>query len=87
MIYDRPSLSIHEANSSAWLGKIKEAELLLNEAEKRLQLVGATPETNELYGHLAYVRSRVTAMQGNYKDPSSLVFTQGNIPLPAIRRF
>ena len=72
LIYDRPSLSIHEANSSAWLGKIKEAELLLNEAEKRLQLVGATPETNELYGHLTYVRSRVTAMQGNYKDSIKL---------------
>lgn len=65
LIFRRPQLAIHEANSRAWFGQLDEADQLLDEAEKRLRAEISTSKINAMYGYLAYVRSRVTAMRGN----------------------
>jgi len=63
LIYSRPWLCIYEAQNHAWFGELEEAHRLLEEAEKRIQVL--SPEGQAMLGHLAYVRSRVTAMRGN----------------------
>lgn len=66
LILKSPKLSIHEAMSLSWIGQLDESVLLLTEAEQILQAKDPTPETRALLGHLAYVKSRVIAMQGDY---------------------
>lgn len=65
LVYRRPWLCLYEAFSRSWFGQLEEANLLLNEAEKRIHSEGSTPETEAMLGYHAYVRSRVTAMQGD----------------------
>ena len=68
LIFKRPKLAIHEANSRAWFGQLHEADQLLNEAEKRLNAQPASPEIQAMSGYLAHVRSRITAMQGEFEQ-------------------
>jgi LuxR family transcriptional regulator, maltose regulon positive regulatory protein len=75
MIFKRPRLCIHTALKRSWLGDLDEAELFLNEAEKRIQEMPATAETQVMLGNLAYVRSRVTAMRGNIRGAIKLALT------------
>ena len=63
-VYSRPWLCIYEAYSHAWFGELDKADRLLEEAEKHIR-----PETSHdahsMQAHLAYVKSRVTAMRGD----------------------
>lgn len=72
LVFRRPQLAIHEANSQAWFGQLDDAEHLLDEAEKRLKEEDPTPETEAMHGYLSYVRSRVTAMRGDYQGAIEL---------------
>jgi LuxR family maltose regulon positive regulatory protein len=69
VIFRRPWLCLYEAFSRSWFGQLEEANLLLNEAERRIQAI--TPgqvsagDTQAMLGYHAYVKSRVTAMQGD----------------------
>jgi LuxR family maltose regulon positive regulatory protein len=65
LLYSRPWLCIYEAQSRAWFGELDEAHRLLEEAEKRIHVL--TSEGQTMLGHLAYVKSRVTAMRGDNK--------------------
>ena len=65
LVYSRPWLCIYEAYSHAWFGKLDEAERLLQEAEKRISPGVPDPATRSMQVHLAYVKSRVTAMRGD----------------------
>jgi LuxR family maltose regulon positive regulatory protein len=72
LIFRRPRLAIHEANSRAWFGQLEEAGQLLEEAEKMLQAEPSSPETQAMFGYLAYIKSRVTAMRGNFEQAITL---------------
>jgi LuxR family maltose regulon positive regulatory protein len=65
LVYRRPWLCIYEAYSHAWFGELDEADLLLEEAEKRIRSEISAPGAHSMLGHLAYVKSRVTAMRGD----------------------
>jgi LuxR family maltose regulon positive regulatory protein len=65
LIYKRPLLCIHEAMNRSWLGRLDEADVFLNEAEKRISEEETTPETQAMLGHIAYIRSRGIAMRGD----------------------
>jgi ATP/maltotriose-dependent transcriptional regulator MalT len=65
LVYSRPWLCIYEAMSHSWFGELDEADLLLEEAEKRIQSEISAPDAHSMLGHLAYVKSRVTAMRGD----------------------
>jgi LuxR family maltose regulon positive regulatory protein len=72
LVYRRPWLCIYEAESHAWVGELDEAEALLAKAEEHLRS-GATPsDTQTLLGHLAYIKSRVTAMRGDIHEAIKL---------------
>jgi len=64
-IYHRPMLCIYEAQNHAWFGELDEADRLLEEGERQIDSENLTPSAQEILGHLAYVRSRVTAMRGD----------------------
>ncbi|MAT40927.1 MAG: hypothetical protein CL609_01200 [Anaerolineaceae bacterium] len=66
LIFKRPGLCIHAAMTRCWLGELDEAELLLNEAEKHFQSEPSTVETRAIKGQFAYVKSRITAMRGDF---------------------
>jgi LuxR family maltose regulon positive regulatory protein len=72
LIFKRPQLALHEANSRAWFGQLDEANQLLDEAEKRLEAETLTPDVRAMLAYLAYVRSRITAMQGDYEGAIQL---------------
>jgi LuxR family maltose regulon positive regulatory protein len=65
LVYSRPWLCIYEAMSHSWFGELDEADLLLEEAEKRIRSEISAPDAHSMLGHLAYVKSRVTAMRGD----------------------
>jgi len=65
LVYRRPWLCLYEAFSRSWFGQLEEANLLLNVAEKRIRSEVSTPEAQSMLGYHAYVKSRVTAMQGD----------------------
>jgi len=64
LVYSRPWLCIYEAYSHSWFGVLDEATNLLDEAEKRIR-PETSPDALSIRGHLAYVKSRVTAMRGD----------------------
>lgn len=64
-IYRRPWLCLYEAMNRSWFGQLEEANLLLNEAEKRIRAEGSATGAQSMLGYHAYVKSRVTAMQGD----------------------
>ncbi|MBE0688127.1 MAG: LuxR family transcriptional regulator, partial [Anaerolineaceae bacterium] len=72
LIFRRPQLAIHEANSRAWFGQLEDADLLLEEAEKRLKLCPPSPEIQAMFGYIDYVKSRVTGMRGNFEQAIQL---------------
>jgi LuxR family maltose regulon positive regulatory protein len=61
----RPWLCLYEAFSRSWFGQLEQANLLLNEADKRIRSEVSGPDAQTMWGYHAYVRSRVTAMQGD----------------------
>jgi len=65
LVYRRPWLCIYEAYSHAWFGELDEADRLLEEAEKRIRSEISAPDARSMQAHLAYVKSRVTAMRGD----------------------
>jgi LuxR family maltose regulon positive regulatory protein len=65
LVYRRPWLCIYEAYSHSWFGELDEADRLLEEAEKRIPAESSAPDARSMLAHLAYVRSRVTAMRGD----------------------
>lgn len=69
LVYRRPWLCLYEAMNRSWFGQLEEANLLLDEAEKRIRAESSAdvspPDAQVLLGYHAYVKSRVTAMQGD----------------------
>jgi LuxR family maltose regulon positive regulatory protein len=65
LIYRRPWLCLYEALSRSWFGELDEANSMLDQAEKRIQEDVAAPGAQAMLGYHAYVKSRVTAMQGD----------------------
>ena len=65
LVHSRPRLCIYEAMSHAWFGELDEAEQWLEEADRHLRAGVLAPEARPMLGHLAYIRSRVTAMRGD----------------------
>ena len=65
MVYRRPWLCIYRAESQAWFGELDEADVLLAEAEKHVGSGEPSSDTPAMLGHIAYVKSRVTAMRGD----------------------
>jgi ATP/maltotriose-dependent transcriptional regulator MalT len=69
LIHRRPWLCLYHALSCSWFGQLEEASSLLNEVEKRIHARApaedATPGIRAMLGYHAYVKSRVTAMQGD----------------------
>jgi LuxR family maltose regulon positive regulatory protein len=65
LVYRRPWLCIYEAHSHAWFGELDQADRLLKKAEKRIPSEISAPDAPSMRGHLAYVKSRVTAMRGD----------------------
>jgi LuxR family maltose regulon positive regulatory protein len=81
LIYRRPWLCLYEALSRSWFGELEEANLLLDEAEKRIRSDVTAPETQALLGYHAYVKSRVIAMQGDTQRAIEYCLTaRENIP-------
>ncbi|HSJ55331.1 MAG TPA: LuxR C-terminal-related transcriptional regulator, partial [Anaerolineae bacterium] len=81
LVHRRPWLCIYEAYSHAWFGELDEADLLLEEAEKRIRSEGSAPDVHSMQGHLAYVKSRVTAMRGDFRRAIELCLAaRVNIP-------
>jgi LuxR family maltose regulon positive regulatory protein len=65
LVYRRPWLCIYEAYSHSWFGELEQADLFLGVAEKRIGSGSSDPDVRSMQAHLAYVKSRVTAMRGN----------------------
>jgi LuxR family maltose regulon positive regulatory protein len=65
LVYRRPWLCIYEAYSHSWFGELDKADRLLEEAEKGIRSEISAPDARSMQAHLAYVRSRVTAMRGD----------------------
>jgi LuxR family maltose regulon positive regulatory protein len=65
LVYRRPWLCIYEAYSHSWFGELDEAERFLEAAEKRIQSGLSAPDIDSIQAHLAYVKSRTTAMRGD----------------------
>ena len=65
LVYRRPWLCLYEALNHSWFGRLEEANLLLDEAEKRIREEDPSPGAQSMLGYYAYVKSRVTAMQGD----------------------
>jgi LuxR family transcriptional regulator, maltose regulon positive regulatory protein len=73
LVYRRPWLCIYEALSHSWFGELDEADLLLEKAEARIQSETPASDTRKMMGHLAYVKSRVTAMRGDIQRAIELI--------------
>ena len=65
LIYSRPWLCAYEAESRTWFGELDEADRLLQEAGKSIQSAASQLDDRPLVGHLAFVRSHISAMRGD----------------------
>jgi ATP/maltotriose-dependent transcriptional regulator MalT len=65
LVTRRPWLCLYDAFSRSWFGQLEEATLLLNEAEKRIRFESSEPDIRAMIGYYSYVKSRVTAMEGD----------------------
>jgi LuxR family transcriptional regulator, maltose regulon positive regulatory protein len=85
LVTRRPWLCLYEAFSCSWFGQLKEATLLLNEAEKRIRSEISKPDVNAMIGYHAFVKSRVTAMEGDTRQAIQFCLTaHKNIPVDNI---
>jgi ATP/maltotriose-dependent transcriptional regulator MalT len=85
LVYRRPWLCLYEAMNRSWFGQIEEANLLLNEAEKHIRAESlaevSAPGAQSMLGYHAYVKSRVTAMQGDTRRAIEFCLTaRENVP-------
>jgi LuxR family maltose regulon positive regulatory protein len=81
LIYRRPWLCLYEAMNRSWFGQLNEANVLLDEAEKRIRAESSAPGARSLLGYHAYVKSRVTAMQGDTRRAIEFCLTaRENVP-------
>jgi LuxR family transcriptional regulator, maltose regulon positive regulatory protein len=64
-ITQRPWLCLYEAMSCAWFGQLEEAKLWLDVAEKRIKDADSALDAQTMLGFQTYVKSRITAMQGD----------------------
>ncbi|HEX9075116.1 MAG TPA: hypothetical protein VF932_05025, partial [Anaerolineae bacterium] len=65
LVHRRPWLCLYEAMNRSWFGQLEEANLLLDEGEKRIRAEVLAPGAQSMLAYHAYVKSRVTAMQGD----------------------
>jgi LuxR family maltose regulon positive regulatory protein len=65
LVYRRPWLCIYEAYSHSWFGELEEADRLIDQAEELIRSEAVRPDDRLMQAHLAYVKSRVTAMRGD----------------------
>jgi LuxR family maltose regulon positive regulatory protein len=65
LVYRRPWLCIYEAYSHSWFGELDKADRLLEQADQRIRSELPSPDADAMRAHLAYVKSRVTAMRGD----------------------
>jgi LuxR family maltose regulon positive regulatory protein len=85
LIYRRPWLCLYEAMHRSWFGQLEEASLLLDEAEKHIRAEGSAPGTRSMLGYHAYVKSRVTAMQGDTRRAIEFCLTaRENVPADSL---
>ena len=85
LVYRRPWLCLYEAMNRSWFGQIEEANLLLNEAEKHIRAESlaevSAPGGQSMLGYHDYVKSRVTAMQGDTRRAIEFCLTaRENVP-------
>ena len=65
LVTRRPWLCLYEAMNRSWFGQLEEANSLLNQAEERIRCEVSGPDRQTMLAYHAYVKSRVTAMQGD----------------------
>lgn len=65
LIYRRPWLCLYEAMNHCWFGQLGESSMLLHQAEKLILATASASERQAMQGYHAYVKSRITAMQGD----------------------
>jgi ATP/maltotriose-dependent transcriptional regulator MalT len=75
LVCRRPWLCFYEAFSRSWFGQLEEANMLLNEAEKRIRSEVPASNSQSMLAYHADVRSRVTAMQGDTRRAIELCRT------------
>jgi LuxR family maltose regulon positive regulatory protein len=75
LVYRRPWLCLYEALSRSWFGHLEEANMLLSEAEKHIQSELLAPGAHSMLGYHAYIKSRVTAMQGETRQAIEFCLT------------
>ena len=85
LITRRPWLCLYEAMNRSWFGQLEEANLLLDEAEKRIRAEGSAAGTQSMLGYHAYVKSRVIAMQGDTRRAIEFCLTaRENVPADSL---
>lgn len=85
LVYRRPWLCLYEAMNRSWFGQLEQASLLLNEAEKRIRAEGSATGAQSMLGYHAYVKSRVTAMQGDTQRAIEYcLFARENVPADSL---
>jgi LuxR family maltose regulon positive regulatory protein len=85
LVHRRPWLCLYEAMNRSWYGQLEEANLFLDEAEKHIRAEGSAPGTQSMLGYHAYVKSRVTAMQGDIRRAIEFCLTaRENVPADSL---
>ncbi len=72
LVFKRPLLCVYEAMGRSWIGALDDADFYLSRAEEGIERADKSPETAAIKGHIAYIRSRITAMRGDYKQAEAL---------------
>ena len=81
LVYRRPWLCLYEALGHSWFGQLEEANILLNVAEKHIRSKVSAPDAQSMMAYHAFVKSRVTAMQGDTHQAIEFCITaHENIP-------
>jgi LuxR family maltose regulon positive regulatory protein len=85
LVTRRPWLCLYEAMNRSWFGQLEEANLLLDEAEKRIRAEGSASGAQSMLAYHAYVKSRVTAMQGDTRRAIEYCLTaRENVPADSL---
>jgi LuxR family transcriptional regulator, maltose regulon positive regulatory protein len=72
LVYRRPWLCLYEALHHSWFGQLDEADLFLDEAKKRIGTDIESDEARSMLAYHDYIKSRVTAMQGDTRQAIEL---------------